>query len=385
MSKRKVDVDERRERRMRIALLAPANNVHTHKWLDFYDRRGIDVYAISLESHRETGGFARPRVRTAYLPLRLGPVPVSVKAAYLATVPRLRRLLEQADPDLVHAHYVSSYGLLGALVNRHPYVVSVWGADVYDFPAGGPAQRKAVTFALRRADAICSTSQAMADETAKYTDAPIAITPFGVDPHQFAPAPRLPDGRVVFGIVKTMKAKYGIDVLLRAYRGFTDLVGPEAAARTDLVIVGGGPQLEEYQALAGELDLGERVRFTGAIAHAEVPAMINSFDVFVVPSVLDSESFGVAAVEAQACGVPVLVSAVGGLPEVIRDGATGFVVPPRDPEALAQRMRELHDDPALRGRLGAAGREHARAKYTWQENATRMLEVYSGLGLTSGR
>ncbi|MGQ0632313.1 MAG: glycosyltransferase [Sporichthyaceae bacterium] len=379
---KRVAADERRERRMRIALLAPANNVHTHKWLDFYDRRGIDVFAISLESHRESGGFTRPRVRTAYLPLSLGPVKVDHKAAYLATIPRLRRLLDQADPDLVHAHYVSSYGLLGALANRHPYVVSVWGSDIYDFPAGGPAQRRMVTFALGRADAVCSTSQAMADETNKYTDAPIAITPFGVDPHQFAPASRLPDGRVVFGIVKTMKAKYGIDVLLRAYHRFTELVGPQAAARTELVIVGGGPQLQEYEALAAELGLTERVRFTGAIPHADVPAVINSFDVFIVPSVLDSESFGVAAVEAQACGVPVLVSAVGGLPEVIRDGVTGFVVPPRDPEALALRMRELHDDGALRARLGAAGREHARAAYTWEDNATRMLDVYSKLGLT---
>ena len=100
---------------------------------------------------------------------------------------------------------------------------------------------------------------------------------------------------------------------------------------------------------------------------------------FVVPSVLDSESFGVAAVEAQACGLPVLVSDCGGLPEVIRDGETGFVVPRRDPDALAERMLLLAGDPDLRARLGAAGREHAVAAYTWDRNAGLMLDVYAGL------
>ncbi len=237
----------------------------------------------------------------------------SNKAAYLLTVPRLRRLLQQADPDLVHAHYVSSYGFLGAMANRHPYVVSVWGADVYDFPAAGPVQRRMVEFALSRADAICSTSEVMRAQTARYTDKSIAVTPFGVDTVAFAPAPRPPDDRVVFGIVKTMDAKYGIDVLLRAFAELVGTAGP-GTDKCDLVVVGGGPKLAEYTELAATLGLGERVRFLGKVRHADVPALIQGFDVFVVPSVLDSESFGVAAVEAQACGLPVIVSAVGGLP-----------------------------------------------------------------------
>ncbi len=368
-------MSERSERRMRIALLAPANNVHTHKWLDFYSNRGIDVYAISLASHADPAGTKRAGVKQALLPLAFGH-----KAAYLLTVQRLRKLLDQADPDLVHAHYVSSYGLLGAMANRHPYVVSVWGSDVYDFPAQGPAQRKIVEFALGRADAVCSTSHVMKAETAKYTDKAIAVTPFGVDMTRFAPAPRPADGRTVFGIVKTMKPKYGVDVLLQGYREFGDAAGPEVFARTDLVVVGGGPALAEYTELAASLGLAGRVRFTGQVDHADVPAAINGFDAFFVPSVLDSESFGVAAVEAQACGVPVVVSAVGGLPEVVRDGETGFVVPPRDPGAIAAKMALLAGDAGLRERLGRAGREHVVAEYTWELNAALMLDVYAGLG-----
>jgi glycosyltransferase involved in cell wall biosynthesis len=373
---RRPDRDERSERRMRIALLAPANNVHTHKWLAYYDRCGIDVYAISLESHRDTEERRWARVRTRYLPLVH-----SHKAAYLLTVRRLRTLLEQADPDLVHAHYVSSYGFLGALANRHPYVVSVWGSDIYEFPTSGAVQRRMVEFALGRADAICSTSEVMRAETTKYTDKAISVTPFGVDTAAFAPAARPPDGRVVFGIVKTMDAKYGIDVLLQA---FAELVAPGTAETDnyDLVVVGGGPRLTEYQDLAVSLGIAARVRFTGPVPHREVPALMRELDVFVVPSVRQSESFGVAAVEAQACGVPVIVSDIGGLTEVVRDGVTGYVVPPRDPAALAARMLLLGQRPELRALLGAAGRAHAVEHYNWDRNAALMLDVYARLDVT---
>jgi glycosyltransferase involved in cell wall biosynthesis len=375
--KRRADRDERSERRMRIALLAPADNVHTHKWLDFYDRRGIDVYAISLAAHADAEGHKWGRVRQAYLPMAF-----DHKAAYLLTVRRLRALLAAADPDLVHAHYVSSYGFLGALANRHPYVVSVWGNDIYEFPTQGPAQKRMVEFALRRADAICSTSQVMRAQTAKYTDKPVAVTPFGVDTVRFAPGPRPPDARIVFGIVKAMDAKYGIDVLLQAFREYLDTAPAALAAHSELVIVGGGPQLAEYRALADTLGIADRTRFPGRVPHAEVPGVIRGMDVFVVPSVRDSESFGVAAVEAQACGVPVIVSDVGGLPEVVRDGVSAFVVPPRDPAAIAARMIELAADPTLRARMGAAGRAHAVEAYSWDRNAGLMLDVYGGLSRT---
>ena len=134
---------ERSERRMRVALLAPADSPHTRRWADFYAGRGIEVYAISLDTQRDSGP-ARPRVRTAYLPTLHG------SAASPRVVIRLRALLDAARPDVVHAHRVGSYGLLGALADRHPYVVSVGsGAE-----PGDGARRRVTEYALRRADAV---------------------------------------------------------------------------------------------------------------------------------------------------------------------------------------------------------------------------------------
>lgn len=139
---------ERSERRMRIALLAPADSPHTRRWADLYAGRGIEVYAISLDTQRDPGP-SRPRVRTAYLPTLRGN---SSRAwASPRAVTRLRALLDQARPDVVHAHQVGSYALLGALADRHPYVVTTEADD----PA--EARGRVADYVFRRADAVVPT------------------------------------------------------------------------------------------------------------------------------------------------------------------------------------------------------------------------------------
>jgi hypothetical protein len=141
---------EQSERRMRVVLLAPADRPDTRRWADLYAARGIEVYAVSLEHQRDPGP-ARPRVRTAYLPA-LGRAAGRAVVSPLA-VARLRALIDQARPDVVHAHQTGSYALLGALADRHPFVVSVGGTAPERLPDGVAARRLA-EFVRGRADAV---------------------------------------------------------------------------------------------------------------------------------------------------------------------------------------------------------------------------------------
>jgi glycosyltransferase involved in cell wall biosynthesis len=185
----------------------------------------------------------------------------------------------------------------------------------------------------------------------------IAITPFGVDLERFSPAPRPENRPLTVGIVKSLAPKYGVDLLVRAFAGL-----PPGCR---LLIVGDGPQRAGLEALTRELDIAERTEFAGAVPHADVPRWLNRLDIYTAPSRLDSESFGVAVIEASACALPVVVSDAGGLPEVVRDGETGLVVPRDDVPALqAALLRLVHDAP-LRERLGRAGRAHVTRAYAW--------------------
>jgi glycosyltransferase involved in cell wall biosynthesis len=129
--------------------------------------------------------------------------------------------------------------------------------------------------------------------------------------------------------------------------------------------------------IAGEAGVAERVDFRGGLARADVPPLLRSADAVV--SVPWYEPFGIVPVEAMACGVPVVGSAVGGLIDTIVDGETGFHVPPRDPKRLASTLRTLLDDAALRRRLGAAGARRAAEKYGHDQVAAATLHCYRRL------
>jgi glycosyltransferase involved in cell wall biosynthesis len=119
------------------------------------------------------------------------------------------------------------------------------------------------------------------------------------------------------------------------------------------------------------------------VAHAEVPAWLHRLDIYAAPSRLDSESFGVAVIEAGACGLPVVVSDAGGLPEVVRDGETGLVVPREDVPALQAALKRLALDPALRRRFGRAGRAHVERAYAWGQ-CVDLMEQCLARTLTMG-
>jgi phosphatidylinositol alpha-1,6-mannosyltransferase len=142
-----------------------------------------------------------------------------------------------------------------------------------------------------------------------------------------------------------------------------------------LVMVGHG-DATPYRRQAERLGLGGVVELRGAAAHDEVAALMRGFDVFCMPSVYDSETFGVAAVEAAASGVPVVATRVGGVPEAVEDGVSGLLVAPRDAAALAQALLGLLDDPARARRMGAAGRRLAQARFEWGASVDAMEAVY---------
>jgi glycosyltransferase involved in cell wall biosynthesis len=261
----------------------------------------------------------------------------------------------------------------------------VWGSDVFDFPYQSRIAGRIVRWNLRRATRVAATSRMMARQVRALVPdvGDVAVTPFGVDGERFRPVDGLRDGaHITIGMVKTLDDKYGVDVLLRAFARLREdpAVGRAGvASRLRLVIVGDGPRRAALERLCATLGLAGVARFVGRVPHAEVPTWLNRFDVYAAPSRLDSESFGVAVVEASSCAVPVVVSDAGGLPEVVRDGVTGLVVPREDEPALAGAMRTLVLDEDLRRRMGGAGRSFVNQEYAWGACVDRMIDLYHSI------
>jgi glycosyltransferase involved in cell wall biosynthesis len=278
-------------------------------------------------------------------------------------------------PDISNAHFESSSGILGTMAGLRPLLVSVWGTDVYDAPEQNAVMRTAIRYVLQRADRVLSTSRVMSEATRLLVQREVAITPFGVDTVRFAPD----EGRAMcapitrIGIVKALEKKYGVDVLLRAFR---HVLNQRPGKGIELTVVGDGSQRSSLEDLSKELGIEGRTRFVGRVPYDRVHKMHQSFDIAVYPSVDRSETFGVSAVESQACGVPVVASNIGGLAEVVLDGSTGILVPPGDPAALAKAIGLLVDRPDIRQDYGAAARAHVLGSYSLDLSVDLMIKQY---------
>lgn len=350
------------------------------KWARSLAAKNIQVMIFGLGSlaHDAYRGIPNIRVRTMGQSVSRDEGAFS-KLKYLGVVRELKRLIADFKPDVVHAHYATSYGLLGALSGFRPFVLSVWGGDVFSFPSRSPIHRALLKYNLRKADRILSTSHVMARETRKYTPKPIEVTPFGIDLSVFRSAPAngpFAEGDIVVGTVKTLESKYGIEYLVRAFHQVRQR-HPELPLK--LLIVGGGSLDQHLRSLVRELQIDDCTHFTGAVRYDDVPKYQNMLSISVSVSIADSESFGVAIIEAGACETPVVVSNVGGLPEVVEDGVTGFVVPPRDIDATALAIERLALDAALRTSMGRHGRKRVQKLYDWNDNVAQMLAIYAEL------
>lgn len=208
----------------------------------------------------------------------------------------------------------------------------------------------------------------------------ISSVPCGVDSTRFRPMDRRrararlgldPEEPVVLYVGRIEKLK-GIDVLLRA--------ASQVESHFRLLIVGGDAKdagrKQDLMELASQLGIADRVTFMDAVAHSELPLYYNAATVCAVPSYY--ESFGLVAVEAMACGVPVVASRVGGLKETIQDGRTGYLVPWRCPEPFAERLELLLSNESLRRSLGREARAAAE-RFHWSEVAARVEDIYHEL------
>lgn len=342
--------------------------------------RGHTVHFVTQESFTKNQYSFVEKVDPRFI---IHQLPVQGKKGFLLNAFAVKKLTKQIKPDVIHVQQAAGYGLLGTYSDRNKAFVSVYGWEVYDL-VNSKLWKPVVSHVLKWHKHIGSTSNCMRKQIHKEfpaLKAPIAVTPFGIDMQKFCYQPCEKD-EIIVGTVKKMDKKYGIEYLIRSFAKAYERVrenAPEIAAKLYLELVGPGNQIDELKALADELGIGERVRFIGRVPHTDVPKWLSRFDVYVAPSILDSESFGVAVIEASACRRPVIVSNVGGLPEVVDDGKTGFVVQAKDADAIADKIVLLLQNEDMRQEMGLAGEALVRERYEWGYCVDLMEKIYASI------
>jgi glycosyltransferase involved in cell wall biosynthesis len=300
-------------------------------------RRQVDVEVVSPNDFRHYGIAYGSGILGN---LRREPWRAFLSPLMLASFRRAARRAA-ADADLIHAHWLPVGGVAMGL--RTPYVLQVWGTDV-ELARRLPALARPI---LRRARLVIAASTSLAEQAAELGAREVRVIPSGVDVPQDVAEPADPPEVLYAG-------------RLSAEKGIRELV--EATAGMKLVVAGDGPLRAE---VPGAL---------GFVPHDELLGLYARASIVVCPS--HREGFGVVCAEAMAHGRPVVAGAVGGLLDLVVDGRTGLLVPPRDPAALRDALERLLADEPLRRRLGVAGRERARRLLSWKTVTDATIVAY---------
>ena len=330
-------------------------------------RRGHDVTIVA----GNRGGAWHDEVKLVQFPFTLEEDWVNFGTRYRRLMQRLSFAMHSLD-HLVRSRYDA------VIVNKPFDLPILWRARMRgmraqtlfrsggtDFFAGDRLFRGAITHWV-------SASVYNARQVEARYERPVTVIHNGVDTAVFRPYPREKEARAKLGAaegdlllvsVGRLVGWKGVRVVLEALA--------RAPAEVRYVVIGTGPEEENLKRLAQTLGIAGRVCFFGRAPHEALPALLSQCDVFVQPSI-GEEAFGISVVEAMACGLPVLASDNGGLPEIVAEGETGRLLPPGDVDAWAAAISDLAREPDALRTLGANARERAEAKFTWAENARRL-------------
>jgi glycosyltransferase involved in cell wall biosynthesis len=294
-----------------------------------------------------------------------------------------KRILRRRKIDIVHhmlpAVFNYTFSPL-ALANglRQPFVFGPISIRYFQIPlterALFPLTSRLHKETVRKcARIITITNQTKNMYVESFDERGISVIPFGVDTEVFKPA-------------RLEQRREGCEILyagsLYPLKGVHDLIRATSNVRkrgleAELTIVGEGQQKEALIALTRALDIEEHVKFEGFVPYSSMPKYYKRSDIFCFPTL--GEPFGKAVIEAMACGKPVIATNAGGPSEIIQDKVDGILVPPSNPEAIAQQIIRLLENKNERRRLGERARETAVNRFSWSKIAEKYHQLYSGL------
>jgi glycosyltransferase involved in cell wall biosynthesis len=276
---------------------------------------------------------------------------------------RFWRYLRGHDFAIVHQHFgARSVRLLAKAASRSKLLVHLHAR------IDEPVSIEDAPVAIRGADRIIAASRSIARQVAKF-DPAIVYTgvPTSADTERVQRSARQP---IVIGTACRLIPLKGVLDLLRAFAALhSEFPGMR------LEIAGSGPAQRDLERESERLGLTEHVRFLGW--RRDIGAVMRTWNIFVLPSL--DEGLGIAVLDAMAEALPVVGTLVGGIPELIEDGGTGFLVPPCDPEALAGRLRCLIREPERRSAQGAAGRERVQSRFSADQMVAQIRAIYDAL------
>lgn len=368
----------------RILYLTQAGTVHDERFLVKLRDRGFPALYVSLA---RDGNLNVPGLPCHSLGLSQGGGVGHMMHRYLGSViavPRLRKLIREFKPDIIHSGFVTTAGVVAALSGFRPILSMPWGSDILLQPQTSVFRRKLAQFVLRRADLITCDAEAVKArilDLAPRSPDEVVVFPWGIDVTRFRPDPALRaatrrelalENAEVLVTTRSLAPIYGIEDYIRC---LPEVFKARPAAVS--LVIGDGPLRTHLESLTASLGLSPRVRFLGRVANADLPRYLNAADLYVSPSYSDGTSLSL--LEAMACALPVVVTDIPAILEWVTDGTHGRVVPIRNTHELKKAVVALLSDSTLCQRAALENRRVIEHRADWDRNFAKLEAMYERL------
>lgn len=364
---------------MRICYLANASSIHTKKWVSFFVNKKHEVHLTSFENAKIDGAI----VHILKLPVLVRNATYPFK---LASVYRIQALIRRINPDILHAHFATNYGVLGALCNFHPFILTAWGSDILANPGArllSKIKTPIAKFALSKADSITCDAKHMKEAIKKLWISPekIHLIHFGIDTKNFSPSPKdeklkarlkINDSPTVISL-RNLDPLYDVESLIKS----APLVLKEIP-ETKFMIAGKGSEEKRLKKLAKSLGVSDNVKFIGFIQNEALPKYLNTMDIYVSTSLSDA-GISASTAEAMACGLPAIVTDVADNNKWIENGVNGFLVKTKDSKSLAEKIIYLLKNEDMRKQFGKINRKIIEDRNDYYKEMEKMEDIYEQL------
>jgi len=346
---------------VRLCFLGDAGSIHLQRWIHYFLEAGYQVDVISFRPCEIQGAKVHLLAQGH-----------GGRLAYLKAVYKIRKLIREIQPDLLHAHYATSFGLLALVSGFKPLVVTAWGSDVLVAPKESIVLKVIVEQVLKHADALTSDSSNMSERMRELLNGRKCILKtitMGVSRDWFEEISDSEKKPLQIVSLRGHQTNYNIDVLIQAMAEVAKAI-PEA----QLIVAGEGPETEGLRVLSSSLGIDKNVHFVGQLPHEAVQNYLNESSISA--SVPTSDATAVSLLETMACGSFPIVTDLPANREWIEDNVNGLLVPIKDSKALAEAIIRALEDVALREKAREINHQRVGNKAIWEDNMGEVEELY---------
>ncbi|MEG0132753.1 MAG: glycosyltransferase [Clostridium sp.] len=349
---------------MKICFLGDAASIHIRRWCEYFRDKGHEVSIISFRVASIDG------VSVHCVNDKLSVNSEGGNISYLKKIFKIRSIVKSIKPDIVNAHYLTSYGLIGTLVGKKPLVVSTWGSDILVTPKRNIVYKELTKFVIRKCNLVTSDSKFMSKEIVNLGGNPnnIITVPMGINKNDFNAGNRVKDSKV-FLSMRTLCDNSNIGIILRAFEKMLKI-----HSDVKLILTNSGDKEDYVKQLIKELSIENSVEFMGFVSREQVSFLLKSSQVYL--SIPTSDSTSVNLLEAMASGIFPIVSDLPANREWINNDENGYVLEELTEECLLKYMIKSLEEKELVEKSIEINKQIISERAIWDDNMAIVEEKY---------